>query len=716
MPYPAGVTIAFDTETTVDDLKRVIPQFVLMTVSDGKRHCVVDPVQLDEFIVAHEDRQWVGFNTTFDYHVVADALRRNGGAPVAVRALAVWEGLLVQGRLRDLMLLDYLYRLAAGLDQGVSRQRNLADVAEDYCGIEVDKKDDKRMRFGELIGEDWTDPKWREWFDYAVLDTVATARAWRSLTGLVMQMPHRPDCGKWGPFTETLQLRAAVALADTTRRGFAVDRGALAETKAKLQQEIAGYVKQIVEMVPDLFHAYVTKKRAGELKINKSTGTPRMNNTALARTLLKVAADEGLDEKRLPKTPTGRLQMGLPLWMDLAPESDFVELWGLLAGQGKLLTYLVQLEKDNSESIHSEYTPLVRTGRTSAKRPNIQQMPKEAWFRKLFVARPGYQLCIVDYSAIELRTLAAVLKNRFGASTLYDVLKGGRDPHAYTASLVLGVPYEEFLAGLKHEKTFAHGPGSALRFIPARQAAKAINFGVPGGLGAKKLAIYARRNYDVALDEGQAAELRTKLTQEVYPELQRYLHEDESVLLASSLHADIDAVREELQLSEDDIARTRAIEKIVKGDPYRADGTAYPSGWVDDTWESLVRLNKNPALVLPLRSRQEGMQLYMKLFGRTVETLTGRPRAGCRYTESRNTPFQALAADGAKVALWNLWLSGYRVVAFIHDEIVVEVEESRAGLLRYDIERIMKRSMESVLYCDLKVEVESHLSPHWGVK
>jgi hypothetical protein len=47
-----------------------------------------------------------------------------------------------------------------------------------------------------------------------------------------------------------------------------------------------------------------------------------------------------------------------------------------------------------------------------------------------------------------------------------------------------------------------------------------------------------------------------------------------------------------------------------------------------------------------------------------------------RFTQSCNTPFSGLAADGAKLALWNLTHVGFRVVAFVHDEIVLEIPEN----------------------------------------
>src|SRR5262249_32179822 len=136
--------------------------------------------------------------------------------------------------------------------------------------------------------------------------------------------------------------------------------------------------------------------------------------------------------------------------------------------------------------LHGEYNLLVRTGRTSCSAPrsghipglNLQQMPKEPEFRALFVADPGCKLLTSDYAGAELRTLAAVCRARYGYSRLGDVIASGVDPHAFTAAAILGMNLDEFL------KLKVSDPRRYNRY---RQAAKGINFGVPGGLGAKAL-------------------------------------------------------------------------------------------------------------------------------------------------------------------------------------------------------------------------------------
>lgn len=63
-----------------------------------------------------------------------------------------------------------------------------------------------------------------------------------------------------------------------------------------------------------------------------------------------------------------------------------------------------------------------------------------------------------------------------------------------------------------------------------RQQAKALNFGIPGGLGAASLVAYAAATYGVSLSIEQASSFRDRLIGEVYPELTEYLKTIRSLL------------------------------------------------------------------------------------------------------------------------------------------------------------------------------------------
>ena len=85
------------------------------------------------------------------------------------------------------------------------------------------------------------------------------------------------------------------------------------------------------------------------------------------------------------------------------------------------------------ERVHPEYT-LWRTvtGRTSARNPNVQNLPRE--LKGFFGAPPGFTLVSVDYSAIEFRIAAWVA----GATSVLDRYRDDPlfDPHTWMSGIL----------------------------------------------------------------------------------------------------------------------------------------------------------------------------------------------------------------------------------------------------------------------------------------
>ena len=95
-----------------------------------------------------------------------------------------------------------------------------------------------------------------------------------------------------------------------------------------------------------------------------------------------------------------------------------------------------------------------------------------------------------------------------------------------------------------------------------------------------------------------------------------------------------------------------------------------------------------------------------------VTTLTGRVRNNVTYCQGKNTPFQGLAADGAKLALYELVKKGFKVVGFVHDEIISEVPERLVKTFLKMQEEIMIESMKQVVP-DVNIAVESNISKEY---
>jgi hypothetical protein len=246
-------------------------------------------------------------------------------------------------------------------------------------------------------------------------------------------------------------------------------------------------------------------------------------------------------------------------------------------------------------------------------------------------------------------------------------------------------------------------------FKTARQAAKALNFGIPGGLGAKSLADYAKASYGVLMSKDEAADFRKRLIYKIYPEIGKYL--SDSVLI--DLARNLEVPRETLNLpltkisyntSSAAIMLSNAVRCRSKSD-FRYDPNLWNKCWevMDDllklSFKDFSKLKEN------VIAKSGGMEFHYELFSTTAFTLTGRVRGACTYTQARNTPFQSLAADGAKQALWRLVREKFFPVAFVHDEVVLEVQsQEEANRAKCIMEEEMFRTLNK------KVPVECSLA------
>jgi DNA polymerase I len=105
-----------------------------------------------------------------------------------------------------------------------------------------------------------------------------------------------------------------------------------------------------------------------------------------------------------------------------------------------------------------------------------------------------------------------------------------------------------------------------------------------------------------------------------------------------------------------------------------------------------------------------------------TRTMAGRRRNKFRlYTDWLNSPIQGTAADGAKLALALLWERRAEVpsacpVNFIHDEIVLECDESEADAAKTWLETAMKDGMNEVVNRTtphVPIEVEAKITERW---
>lgn len=182
------------------------------------------------------------------------------------------------------------------------------------------------------------------------------------------------------------------------------------------------------------------------------------------------------------------------------------------------------------------------SGRMSCASPNLQNVPRDARYRRCFVAGPGSVLVKADYSQVELRVAAAVA----GETVMTDAYAAGRDLHALTAARLLG----------KDEAAVTKAD---------RQLAKAVNFGLLYGMGAPSLQQYALNNYGVPLTAAEARRHRDTFFA-TYPGLKRW-HDRLRELL-----------RRQAKAGDPHVTRTRAGRlAVLPACRTKADGTSYPN-------------------------------------------------------------------------------------------------------------------------------------------
>lgn len=773
---PGANRMAFDTETRAEKLDEVVPEGVLLTAWAGGDH----PVQVvaverwPQFVLMHQDREWVGHNTPFDFHVVLEELKRQGFGAFAQPA---WVGLAATGKMFCTQLLDAVVRLASGeVDLGTEPDskrpiRNLEKLTHAY-GLDCappDKASPFRKRFGKLLDQpDWNEVD-RGFFDYAASDTVATwhlgekllERAWSYHNKIDREKLH-PKADEYGPLTARLQLRGAIALADISRRGFLIDVDLAWRTEVQKRTEYQEQLKWIEDNYPGLIKTekesetrVVTRKKKGKKKKGKleqgelfagdepayeekvtvrakgkrkgrrvtssKSQVVAMDHKRLSVILEDIAQDLGV-EKRL--TETGKISRKADDWVEHADKSEFLKRWSRIKELEKTLSFMVlfrSLSPDNP-IFRSKYVTMVRTARTSAFSPNVQQAPKDEWFRQHFIARPGKLLYTVDYAAIELATLAYLCEKWLGKSKLGEVLRSGKDPHCYTASLVIDEPYEKVFSEVKKEKAKDWPKDKPKVYSGYRQSSKAVLFGLGGGLGATRLVAYAKLSYGVDMTLAEATTLRDKLMYVVYPELTNrgggWLSSDPVDTIARNLQLPYDQVFD-LALEVDGCFSRLGIclERVLRGCPVKADGTRYNERYIDKLWNLARRLAIESPVGLLLREKfQNGYQPADEIadffFLEAALTTVGNVRTGVTYTERCNGPFQGQAAGGAKNALWNLWKAGFQTCAFVHDEVVVEIDEEKKEEQAAAIDRIMIDSMGEVVE-GFPVKVEGHWDTCW---
>lgn len=384
--------------------------------------------------------------------------------------------------------------------------------------------------------------------------------------------------------------------------------------------------------------------------------------------ILAALRKAGFGERKLPNTSNDALKK-------LAPDNPIIAaLINYRASAIQLKTFgesfVEKYINPVTKRIHSEIDQYgAATGRTSSSKPNIQNIPKEAEWRKCFVPEHGWTLITSDYSGCELRILAEVS----GEKAWVDAFNNGWDVHSVGAEILFGEEWAKSAdGGCAYIK--AHQKCKCKKHKVLRDKVKAINFGIAYGMEAAKLA----NDLGISLDE--ATHLLKKY-RETFKSVTAWLGK------------------------AGNMAKLQLMCRTLSG---RIRWFERPS------WETAHRLAEE-------RASKDKRPLHPNDVSRTYYSMYGNIER-----EGKNTPIQGTNADMVKLAvgcgfdsdgkpyMWHrLREFSAKLVNIVHDEVVVEVKKELAEELKDIVGDCMSRA-GGVFVKSIPMAYEATIADEWS--
>lgn len=475
---------------------------------------------------------------------------------------------------------------------------------------------------------------------------------------------------KQQPIPQQLALKSAVYLNLMGSQGFAID-----------QSRVLLLEKEIWEYLTPRYDFLVSQ---GFCDYMPNRGAPRKQ----MKRLREYIENLGIELQYTLKGGVATSGEALAAYMT-QKDDDVLKAFSELSKYEKILTAYVSRLK-NSEKIYSQYSTTKNTGRTSSSGSmlfdsiNIQQIPRAVEsvtydVRNCFVPRPGFKICSIDYSGLELCSAAHQLYSTLGYSYMREALNEGNKPtdmHSKLAAKIKKVNYDDFIEHKKEPE-----------YKDARQKAKPINLGFPGGIGYDTMRHLMWRDgiktrYQVLETAHRKEDLYYYLTNISAPDLrirrngkrEYALVQDELVILKRYIFDLYPELEQFLKETHNKFLTGKM--KYVKNE--------------FEEWE------------------EEPMYMY---------DIYGFKRDWCTYTALCNGYLmQTPSAIGAQKAVNKICRTFYNEPdiipqAFIHDEIVFEVRDGRIDLIE-QAANIMITEMQTVL-SSVRIAVEASISDYW---
>ena len=505
---------ALDTETDLMNENNVPPNLVCMSLfsedsDEPELYDCYDSIEIFRALAQQEDIHFVFHNAPFDIWVF---LKEDPDL------ISIICQLMKEKRIHDTEVRERLLNLAhygkldiiETPDGGSARiSYSLAALAERY--LQKDRYSEKndptspRLTFHEVMGVPISEYE-PEFYEYAIEDAVDTLSIFQC-----------QDFNFQDSWPEWLHVNAAISLFCMTARGIEIDE----EKREQIRKDFADFVVPLEGDLVDL--GIIDPAQPPRPYKNNSSkftkGKPSKLNTKVLQHYVDLACNDlGIQPEKTAGGATSTRKGFLDEVADAREELIIFQQW---KHTQKIIT--TELPRIEAKIVRPQYKSLVETGRTSSfgnrktdknpAFPAINCQNVDPRIRPAYRAREGYVLLSVDYSALELRTLAQTNFELFGHSTHRNDFINGVDPHArlglnlYNSFNHTNLTMEEFQA-LDDYSTI-------------RKNSKPGSLGFPGGLGPATFCKYAKEVWGIhlALEEG---ELQREIWFETYQEMREY--------------------------------------------------------------------------------------------------------------------------------------------------------------------------------------------------
>lgn len=366
---------------------------------------------------------------------------------------------------------------------------NLGVVAAAYGLEPPDKSADVRTDYGRLLGKP-VEAYSKAHIDYAMYDAVAARKVW-----LRQRKRHGGDISIKDVAFLT---RRQVWLQLTRNYGVRTDPKQIARlraaTKENLDQLIdiakeAGFIRDNGTRDMKAIRAWVSEAYDGSPPMTR----PQKNRKSKKQFVPQVSAARSTLE-----------ESGDPV---LEMFADYGE-WSSVNNKD-----LPMLEAGTLVPIHTRFG-IADTTRTTSSGPNMQNFRRAAGIREAVIPRPGFCFLNADHGGLESCCLAQVIYSKLGRTEMLDKINAGQDLHCHIGAVMRGCSYDEFyrLAVVeKQDEPFRQ-----------RQLGKVVNFGRPGGMGAKTLKFFAKQSYQLDLTQ-ETCKYLISVWNEAHPDGKAYL-------------------------------------------------------------------------------------------------------------------------------------------------------------------------------------------------